>query len=71
MMIDLSSIAVHAGFPELQLARPHGLIDFLSRQAELLPGGLVTQRGSLCDRFGSILCLQFLGLPYIVSATGR
>jgi len=40
-------IAVHVAFPEPQLARPDGRNDFLLSQTELLPGGLVAERGSL------------------------
>ena len=37
---------MHAGFPELQLARPDGRDDFLLRQTKLLPSGLVAECGS-------------------------
>jgi hypothetical protein len=40
-------IAVHAGFPVLQLARPHGCKDFLLGKSEFLPSGLVAEGGSL------------------------
>jgi hypothetical protein len=48
-------VAVHAGFPVLQPARPHGLIDFLLRQAKLLPSRLVLSVAPFCDQFGSMV----------------